>query len=152
MGAELVELQLPARPDVLSLARLVVAAVVSIEPLFDEERIDDLRLALSEACTNAIDAQIRAGPPAVDEPITIRCSVDEGRAEIEVRDRGTGFDPGSLAPHPPVSDPARLDFERGLGIPLIRLLSDKVEFRPTPTGTYVTMTFDARPFPSDGLM
>lgn len=151
MGGELVELELPARPGVLSLARLVVAAVVSTEPAFDDERIDDLRLAVSEACTNAIEAQLRQGA-GMHERITVRCSVDEGRAEVEVRDTGAGFDPGSIAPHPPVNDPVRLDFERGLGIPLIRLLSDKVEFRSTPAGTTVTMTFDARPFLSDGLM
>ncbi|MEO6628852.1 MAG: ATP-binding protein, partial [Aquihabitans sp.] len=61
--SEVIELLLPARPEVVSVARLVVGAAVAIDPEFDEERGDDLRLAVSEACTNAIQAQLagRAG-------------------------------------------------------------------------------------------
>lgn len=143
--AEPVELVLPPRPDVLALARLVVAGLVSGEPEFSDERLDDLRLAVSEACTNAIEAQQRAGPERAHAPITVRCWVQEGRAEVEIQDSGRGFDPRALAPHPPVTDPARLDFEGGLGIPLIRMLSDKVDFRAAPSGTTVAMTFEARP-------
>ncbi len=141
---EIVELELPARPDVLALARLVVAGLVSGDPDFTDERLDDLRLAVSEACTNAIEAQQRAAPGRSAPPITVRCWVSAGRAEVEIHDNGTGFDPRALAPHPPVTDPARLDFEGGLGIPLIRLLSDNVEFRPSHSGTIVAMTFEAR--------
>ncbi|HEY4376721.1 MAG TPA: ATP-binding protein [Acidimicrobiales bacterium] len=144
---EVVELELPARPDVLALARLVVAAVVATEPLFDDERIDDLRLAVSEACTNAIEAQQARGAAGSGQPITVRCTVDAGRVEVEVRDHGGGFDPATLVEHPAVTDPARLDYEGGLGIPLIRLLSDHVEFRHTADGTAVVMRFVPRPLP-----
>lgn len=140
---DVVELELPARADVLALARLVVAGLVSSDPEFTDERLDDLRLAVSEACTNAIEAQ-RAVPGRPTRPITVRCWVEQGRAEVEIHDNGTGFDPRALAPHPPVTDPARLDYEGGLGIPLIRLLSDKVDFRATDSGTTVAMTFEAR--------
>lgn len=141
---DVVELELPARADVLALARLVVAGLVSAEPEFTDERLDDLRLAVSEACTNAIEAQLRAPEGRSDASISVRCWVDQGRAEVEIRDNGVGFDPRSLEPHPPVTDPARLDYEGGLGIPLIKLLSDKVDFRTSPSGTIVTMTFEAR--------
>ncbi|MCU1350983.1 MAG: anti-sigma factor RsbW [Acidimicrobiales bacterium] len=145
---QVVELELPARPDVLALARLVVAAVVTLEPLFDEERIDDLRLAVSEACTNAIEAQQeRGGGDADGRPIGVRCHLTAGRVEVEVRDHGGGFDHASLPLHPPVTDPARLEYERGLGIPLIRMLSDAVEFRQTEDGTAVVMVFEPRPLP-----
>ena len=144
---ELVELDLPPRPDVLALARLVVAAVVATDPLFDDERIDDLRLAVSEACTNAIESQRARGGDAFETPIEIRCAIETGRIEVAVRDHGGGFDPTGLPEHPPVTDPTRLEFERGLGIPLIRLLSDKVDFRQEGDGTVVVMTFDHRPLP-----
>ncbi len=140
---DVVELELPARADVLALARLVVAGLVSSDPEFTDERLDDLRLAVSEACTNAIEAQ-RAVPGRSAAPITVRCWVEQGRAEVEIQDNGIGFDPRALAPHPPVTDPARLDYEGGLGIPLIRLLSDRVDFRATDSGTTVAMTFEAR--------
>lgn len=142
--AGLVELELPARADVLALARLVIAGLVSTEPEFTDERLDDLRLAVSEACTNAIEAQLRAPPDRAKAPIRVRCWIDDGRVEVEIHDNGAGFDPRSLAPHPPVTDPARLEYEGGLGIPLIELLSDKVDFRSGPLGTVVAMTFEAR--------
>ena len=145
---EVVELELPARPDVLALARLVVGAAAAGEPLFDEERIDDLRLAVSEACTNAIEAQlVRGGRGEDSQPIVVRCRLTAGRVEVEVRDHGGGFDQATLPLHPPVADPSRLHYERGLGIPLIRMLSDAVEFRRTAEGTAVVMTFEPRPLP-----
>lgn len=149
--SEVVELEIPARPEFLALARLLVAAAASHDPLFPEDRIDDLRLSVSEACTNAMEAQTSA---VVDdaaetaetaESIRIRCLLDSERVEVEVTDHGSGFDPGSLSAHPPVTDPTRLNFDRGLGIPLIRILTDEVEFRPSPEGTVVRMVLHAVP-------
>jgi anti-sigma regulatory factor (Ser/Thr protein kinase) len=147
--AEEIRLELPARPEFLSLARLVVAGAVILDPAFTEERIADLRLAVSEATTNAIEAQQRANEASGgNDGVTVRCLIEDSSVEIEVTDSGAGFDPSSLVAHPPVSDPARLDFERGLGIPLIRLLADTVEFLPTPNGTTVRMVVNA--FPGGG--
>lgn len=147
-AGEVVELELPPRPEVVSVARLVVGALVAADPLFDEERGADLRLAISEACTNAIQAQLDAegaDPGAARrDPILVRCSVAVGRIELAVTDHGGGFDPQGLVAHPEVTDPARLEHEGGLGIPLIRLLSDRVDFQVTPEGTTVTMTFEPR--------
>ena len=46
----------------------------------------------------------------------------------------------TLPEHPPVTDPERLNFERGLGIPLIRTLVDEVEFDSSGDGTSVRLT------------
>ncbi len=146
--SEVVELEIPARPEFLALARLLVAAAASHDPLFPEDRIDDLRLSVSEACTNAMEAQTSAvvdDATETAESIRIRCLLGSERVEVEVTDHGSGFDPGSLSPHPPVTDPARLNFDRGLGIPLIRILTDEVEFRPSPEGTVVRMVLHALP-------
>ncbi len=143
-ATDVVELELPARAEVVSVARLVVGALVAADPLFDEERNADVRLAVSEACTNAIQAQQACGPSVAAVPIMVRAVVSIGHLELEVTDHGTGFDPGDIEPHPAVTDPARLDHEGGLGIPLIRLLSDHVEFRATPDGTTVEMIFEPR--------
>ncbi len=144
-AGEVVELELPPRPEVVAVARLVVGALAAVDPLFDEERGADLRLAVSEACTNAIQAQLSARV-GVDPraPIVLRCSVGEGRILLSVQDHGGGFDPSGLEAHPEVTDPARLEHEGGLGIPLIRLLADELEFRPTPGGTTVVMGFGPR--------
>jgi serine/threonine-protein kinase RsbW len=147
---EVVELEIPARPEYLALARLLVAAAVASDPLFPEDRLDDLRLAVSEACTNAMEAQARTAEHRVGsngaagpEPIHIRCQLGVEQVEVEVIDHGPGFDPDALSEHPPVTDPSRLDYERGLGIPLIRILTDEVEFRPSPSGTTVRMVLYA---------
>ncbi len=147
--ADEIQLELPARPEFLSLARLVVAGAVVLDPSFTEERVADLRLAVSEAATNAIEAQrtsnLRNGS---DDGITIWCRIGDASVEVRVSDSGPGFDPDELVPHPPVDDPARLDFERGLGIPLIRLLTDEVDFEPSAEGTTVRMIVNA--FPGGG--
>ena len=147
---EVVELEIPARPEYLALARLLVAAAVASDPLFPEDRLDDLRLAVSEACTNAMEAQARSAEhrvgsngAAFPEPIHIRCQLGVEQVEVEVIDHGPGFDPDALSAHPPVTDPSRLDYERGLGIPLIRILTDEVEFLPSPQGTTVRMVLHA---------
>ncbi len=143
--SDIVELELPARPEVLAVARLVVGALAAVEPMFDEDRAADLRLAVSEACTNAIQAQ-RAGRPGSDPdaPIVVRCALEDGRIELAVQDHGGGFDPDDLQAHPDITDPARLEYEGGLGIPLIRLLADALEFQPSPGGTTVVMSFGPR--------
>lgn len=138
---DVVELELPARPEVVSVARLVIGALVATDPLFDEERGADLRLAVSEACTNAIQAQMVSDDP---EPIVMRCTLADGAIEVSVADHGGGFDVEDLREHPAVTDPARLDHEGGLGIPLIRMLADEIEFRSTAEGTTVVMRFEPR--------
>jgi serine/threonine-protein kinase RsbW len=131
-----VELEIPARPEYLSLARLVVAAAASLEPTFADERIDDLRIAVSEATTNAIEAH---SDLSSGERIVVRCDLGEDRIEVEVLDQGHGFDPAETAGLPDASDPERLDFERGLGIPLMRTLTDEAEIQSSADGTTVRL-------------
>jgi hypothetical protein len=77
------------------------------------------------------------------------CGADEcvAGAELcdadEAADEGGGFDPAALTPHPDVTKPARLQFERGLGIPLMRELADQVEFRHEGGGTTVRLVLTA---------
>ena len=134
---EAVELEIPARPEYIALVRLVVSSLASGRRVLADERVDDLKLAVSEACTNAIEAH---GAIEVDERVRVRCLEGEDRFEVSIDDRGEGFDPSDLPEHPPVTDPERLNFERGLGIPLIRTLVDEVAFNSNDGGTSVTMT------------
>ena len=57
---------------------------------------------------------------------------------------GGGPARGGRDPPPAPPAPPRLDYEGGLGIPLIRLLADELEFRPSEGGTTVVMTFGPR--------
>jgi serine/threonine-protein kinase RsbW len=134
--AGVIELEIPARAEFVALARLVVSALASSDSNLGDERIDDLKLAVSEACTNAIEAHDAAGS---DERVLVRCRAGDNVLEVYVEDRGRGFDPATLPDHPPVTDPDRLKFERGLGIPLIKALVDEVEFSSTTRGTSVRL-------------
>jgi serine/threonine-protein kinase RsbW len=133
---EVIELEIPARAEFVALARLVVSALAASDSTLADERIDDLKLAVSEACTNAIEAHDAAG---THERVLVRCKTGTEFLEVCVEDRGHGFDPAQLPDHPPVTDPDRLKFERGLGIPLIRALVDEVQFSPTGEGTSVRL-------------
>lgn len=121
----MIELEIPARPEYVGLARLLVSSLASTRRDLEDDRVDDLKLAVSEACTNAIEAHVDA---AAHERVLLRWSEADDRLQVQVEDRGQGFDPGALPDHPPVTDPDRLNFERGLGIPLIRTLVDEVVF------------------------
>lgn len=136
MGVAEVVLEIPARPEYLSLARQVVAASAALEPTFRDDRIDDLRLAVSEATTNAIESHVDLGS---DERIVIRCNLDAERIEVEVLDRGAGFDPDAANPAPEANAPDRLDHERGLGIPLMRVLADEASIVSGEDGTAVRL-------------
>lgn len=137
-----IELEIPARAEYVGLARLVVSSLATARRALADERIDDLKLAVSEACTNAIEAHADVD---VDERVTVRWSEGDDRLQVLIEDRGRGFDPGQLPEHPPVTDPERLNFERGLGIPLIRTLVDEVDFAPSDAGTSVRLVMFCGP-------
>jgi serine/threonine-protein kinase RsbW len=137
-----IELEIPARPEYVALARLVVSSLASSRRDLADDRVDDLKVAVSEACTNAIEAHHSAD---TDDSVVVRCIEHDDRLDIEIEDRGPGFDPEALPEHPPVTDPERLNFERGLGIPLIRTLVDDVSISSSGDGTRVTMTMTCGP-------
>ena len=131
-----IELEIPARPEYVALARLVVSSLASTRRDLADDRIDDLKVAVSEACTNAIEAHHSAD---THDSVVVRCTEFDDRLQIEIEDRGEGFDPESLPEHPPVTDPDRLNFERGLGLPLIRTLVDEVDIDSSGDGTKVSL-------------
>ena len=137
-----IELEIPARPEFVALARLVVSSLASTRRDLADERIDDLKVAVSEACTNAIEAHHSAD---THDSVVVRCTEFDDRLQIEIEDRGSGFDPESLPEHPPVTDPERLNFERGLGIPLIRTLVDEVDISSSGDGTRVSLVMRCLP-------
>ncbi|MGK2949182.1 MAG: ATP-binding protein [Acidimicrobiales bacterium] len=131
-----VELEIPARSDYLALVRLVVSASAGLIPDLPDRRVDDLRLAVSEACANAMDAQRRH---ATDAQVLITVELDGDEVAVTVTDRAGGFEPDAVDPIPAIDDPGRLSHERGLGIALMRSLTDSVTFSPTGDGTSVRL-------------
>ncbi len=137
-----VELEIPAHSEFLSLVRAVVATAAALDPRLGDERIEDLRLAVSEATTNAIESHAQLGS---EERIAIRCDLGEDRIEVEVQDHGEGFDPDTLSPLPPPTDPLRLEYEHGLGLPLMRVLADETRIRTGADGTAVSLVVYTTP-------
>ena len=137
-----IELVLPARPEFLAMVRAIVTLIAETGSKLPGPRIDDLRLAVTEAFANAIDAE-RRKPDDQRDAIVVRCDLDPDLVAVEVHDEAGGFDPDALTPHPDVTKPARLQFERGLGIPLMRELTDELEFRREGGGTTVRLVLTA---------
>jgi serine/threonine-protein kinase RsbW len=131
-----VVLEIPARPQYIGLARQVVAAAAAAGSDLHDERIEDLRLAVSEATTNAIEAYADLSS---DERVVIRCDLESDRIELEVLDSGTGFGPGRLEAVPEAIDPTDHPPEHGIGIPLMRELADESEITTSRGGTTVRL-------------
>jgi serine/threonine-protein kinase RsbW len=140
-GGEEAGLEIPARAEYVGLARLFVAVLASSRRLLDEERIDNLKLAVSEACTNAIEAY----RDPTGQRVRIRFWEGGDRLEVGVEDSGPGFDLGRLPASftGPATEP--LPSERGLGIPLILSLVDEVSFQPSEQGTAVRLVMRCTP-------
>jgi len=130
-----VVLEIPARPEYVALARQVVTAAAALEPTFQDERIEALRLAVSEATTNAIEAHADLSR---EERVVIRCDLADDRIEVEVFDHGAGFDPEAIDATERI-DPEGLEREHGMGIPLMRELADESEITSDDGGTCVRL-------------
>jgi serine/threonine-protein kinase RsbW len=116
-----VELQLPPDTQHVGLARLIVVTAARRAGV-DEERVEDLRIAVSEATTNAILSHQREDSGA---PVSLRFgSTEEGDFQVTIADEGRGFEPASADE---IADRDAED-ERDLGVTLIRGLADHVEF------------------------
>jgi serine/threonine-protein kinase RsbW len=115
-SASVLRLKVPAKPEYLVLGRLVLTGLSRSQPI-DPDALSDLKLALTEACSNSIrHAYEREGGG-----VEIQFEVGEDFLAVEVLDEGPGFDP-SL----PTGDPEALD-EGGLGLAIIRAVSDTTE-------------------------
>jgi serine/threonine-protein kinase RsbW len=128
---EVVELEIPARAEFVGIARMAVSALAGVRPGLRYERVDDLRIVVSEACTSAIEAAgERAGR------VTLRCFDSAEQLEVRIEAAAGAFD-STIAPEKPGSPPeagvARRSDE--FRISLIRALVDDVEVRPSAGGT-----------------
>jgi serine/threonine-protein kinase RsbW len=129
-----VELRLPNRPEFVAVARLAVAAVAT-RMGFDIADIEDIKVAIGEACTNAIEHGCAGANTGM---ITLRCELGEDELVITVHDPGDGFDP-TTASRQHRHGTMTLS-ERGLGMLLIESLMDASEVTCTPgNGTLVRM-------------
>lgn len=133
-GCETVTLSLPDKPEFISLARMSASMIANLAGLsFDE--IEDIKVALSEACTNAL----RYGCTKSDH-YEVAFSLSPKLFEISVRDNGDGYDFESV--QQPLLGGEQIG---GFGLFIIRSLMDNTEITSAPqTGTTITMQKNLR--------
>jgi serine/threonine-protein kinase RsbW len=114
-----VSLTFPAKAEYIALGRLALTGLLRTRAI-GPEIIADLKLALTEACSNSI----RHAYAGSDGMVEIRYELDGRLLRVEVADEGGGFDPALLG-----ADPRDID-EGGLGIAIIRALTDELDVGP----------------------
>ena len=92
-----VTLDIPASKQYVALVRQVVSIIAGRGDRFERAVIDDLKLAVSEACANAIEAYGSIGTDSPeDHRVSIEIVEELSRIVVKVRDKGPGFDPAAL--------------------------------------------------------
>jgi anti-sigma regulatory factor (Ser/Thr protein kinase) len=122
-----VRLHMPALPANVALVRQALAGLtdeLGVEPA----RAADMKIALTEACTNVVVHAYGDEPG----PLEVAMAVEHGRLVMSVRDRGNG-----LHPLPGRDDGAPL----GFGLALIASLSDELGLVGGRHGTEVRIAF-----------
>jgi serine/threonine-protein kinase RsbW len=114
----LVSLTIPARPEYITLGRLALTGIAALRTLSDET-LHDLKLALTEACTNSVR---HAYHDNGEGRVEILYDLGPDRLAVEVGDDGPGFQPAVSS-----RDGEHELAEGGLGIAIIRALADEVE-------------------------
>jgi len=149
-----VEMSFTPLPAHVRTARLVATAVARRSGV-DEALLDEVRLAVGEACSRAVEAHQEHCPA---EPVRVALTGTNGRFEVVVTDTAVqrggaadGGDPGDRAnggsraagdePPGPVGEPARQAVPAELGLAVIEGLADDVEIARTKAGLSIRMSW-----------
>ena len=130
-----IELRLPSRLGYEKVAMHTAASVAQLMG-FSDERVDDLKTAVAEACINAIEHGNK-----LDDSLSVGVilSMDANSLEVKVTDTGEG--PQGMTETPDI-DKKMLGEEdaRGMGMFLIQALVDEAEWVSSPpAGSYARM-------------
>jgi len=124
-----VRLSLPARAEGVGVVRQALAGVADAL-VFDAAVLADMKMAVTEACTNVV---VHAYDERDEGSLEVEMAADDTGLTIVVRDQGAGMQQGSAGRDAPAL---------GLGLPLIAALSDGFELHGDPgEGTEVRMSF-----------
>jgi serine/threonine-protein kinase RsbW len=123
-------LKLPLETANLELIREFVSRIAQ-NMGFSDENIHRIELAVDEASTNVIKHAYRLGDRSNKKFLTIEVAVYQDRIEIDVIDRGKGFDPKTVKT-PEMDEYLKKMKRGGLGLYLIKTLMDKVDYTIKP--------------------
>ncbi|MFH0926604.1 MAG: anti-sigma B factor RsbW [bacterium] len=136
--SDMIELTIPCKSEYVGVVRLTVSGIAS-RMAFSYDDIEDVKVAVGEACINAIK---HAYPSSVkkeieDNKILIRCTISPSKIDIFVKDTGVGFNYSQVNPNQKRDIPPKT----GLGIFLMQSLMDSVIYKTElNNGTEVHMT------------
>ena len=116
METSVINMKMSNDPDLVSVIRLTTSGIAS-KMGFTMEDIEDLKVAISEACTNAIKH-------STEKEFEVKFLVNESRLDVEVIDQGIGYDTVAVA-EPDLKNPKT----SGLGLFIIKSLMDEVEVK-----------------------
>ena len=120
-----VEMKIPAKPEYVGVIRLTISGIAS-RMGYTYEEIEDIKIAVSEACTNAVQ---HAYPDEESGEVIVGFGIYEDKLETMVADSGKSFDflqtKNELGPYTESSTVDQLS-EGGLGLYLIETLMDEV--------------------------
>lgn len=127
------EVCIPSNPNYLARLRRIVGCLADYAGM-DTKEVHDAKLAVSEACANAIR---HGSPRGQEDRISVRLSSAGGTVVAEVTDPGEGFDPTAL--------PARAESQPGgYGLSLMKSLTDEIEFLKNGEGMTVRLVKTAK--------
>lgn len=116
-----VQVVVPAEEEFVGVVRIVAGSAAASVGMSGED-VADLKVAVSEACTNAVRHAYEPGELHPDRTVEVSLGLWDGVVEVDVCDRG-----GGVQGHMPSRSP-RLDRqEGGFGLTLIGCLMDSVE-------------------------
>lgn len=139
-------LELPPAPENVAIARLFCASVARHFQA-DEEQVEDLKVAISEACTNSVKAHRDVG---AEEPVRIVIRPRNGELLYEVIDEGAGIDDETAAAAMEGMTPPQGLYEGSLGLALIKSIFPKAEIVRNPgRGTTVRFPLEV---PADSVV
>lgn len=123
---EIVEMYIP---NILGSEKAAIekAAAIARQMGFSDDRIDDLKTAVSEACINAIEHGNKFDQ---NTKVGITLAADQHALQITVQDQGNGIKPEKIPES--ILDEQGLPRRRGHGIFLIRSLVNELSFANQP--------------------
>ena len=136
-----VEVTFTPLPVHVRTARLVATAVARRSGVA-ESLLDEVRLAVGEACSRAVEAHQRHCP---GEPIRVALSDDDEQFEVVVTDVAPGTEQDtSTGADFALDGEVPLQLPKGVGLAVIAGLADDVHVASADAGTSVTMSWKRR--------
>lgn len=132
-----VTLALPMVPD-MEIEASKTATAIAESMRMTPDRIDEVRMAVVEACINALEHS-RATDREIYVTFQVLGDKDPEMLRITVRDTGVGFSPGDIE-EPSMDSKIKAVRKRGWGLKIIRGLMDEVEIHSGSEGTTVVMS------------